>query len=59
MMKNEDDRIALEENLEELSQLIAKGATQEKLQENDLAFHHLLWKLHDQSFVRTDLQHCN
>ena len=33
---------ALEENLEELSQLIAKGATQEKLQENDLAFHHLL-----------------
>ena len=40
--ENEDDRIALEENLEELSQLIAKGATQEKLQENDLAFHHLL-----------------
>ena len=40
--ENEDDRIALEENLEELSQLIAKGATPEKLQENDLAFHHLL-----------------
>lgn len=37
--ENEDDRIALEENLEELSQLIAKGATPEKLQENDLAFH--------------------
>ena len=41
-LKIEDLEAALEENLEELSQLIAKGATPEKLQENDLAFHHLL-----------------
>ena len=40
--EKERELLTEEENLEELSQLIAKGATPEKLQENDLAFHHLL-----------------
>lgn len=40
--ENEDDRNALEANLQELSQLIADGAPPDQIQENDLAFHHLM-----------------